>query len=43
VSASGGTFSPESAHFIEVPRYIDIRRRVSAHGGETRTATGGKS
>jgi hypothetical protein len=23
-----------------VPRYIDIRRRVSAHGGETRTATG---
>jgi hypothetical protein len=40
VSAAGGTFSPESAHFIEVPRYIDIRRRVSAHGGETRTATG---
>ena len=34
---TGGRFAPGLEHFPDRPRLIDIRDRVSQHGGHTRT------
>jgi hypothetical protein len=36
VVASGGRFAPGLEHFMERPRQIDLRQRVSQHGGHTK-------
>jgi hypothetical protein len=36
VLARGGLFAPGLAHFLERPHLLDIRDRVSEHGGHTK-------